>query len=103
MRYEDAKELLLSEGYRIVAEDLEDDVVYDDVVDTNTEELPIEDETLDSDVFGAIESGLGDEGFDAQEVADIMTSNAEKINELIEKGVDTTDIIKILAYDNCEE
>lgn len=103
MRYEDAKELLLSEGYRIVAEDYEDDVVYDDVVDTNTEELPVEDETLDSDVFGEIESGLGDEGFDATEVADIMTSNTEKINELIEKGVGTDDIVKILAYDNCEE
>ena len=103
MRYEDAKDLLLSEGYRIVAEDYEDDVVYDDVVDTNTEELPVEDETLDSDVFGAIESGLGDEGFDATEVADIMTSNTEKINELIEKGVSTDDIVKILAYDNCEE
>jgi hypothetical protein len=103
MRYEDAKDLLLSEGYRIVAEDFEDDVVYDDVVDTNTEELPVEDETLDSDVFGEIESGLGDEGFDATEVADIMTSNTEKINELIEKGVGTDDIVKILAYDNCEE
>lgn len=94
MKYETAKELLLSEGYRIVAEDFNDE----------TFEVPEEtEETLDSDVFGEIEMGLGDEGFDATEVADIMTSNTEKINELIEKGVDTADIVKILAYDNCEE
>ena len=103
MRYEDAKELLLSEGYRIVAEDFEDDVVYDDVIDTNQEALPAEgEEQLDSDVYGAVESGLGDEGFDAQEVADIMTANNERIDELSQKGVAAEDIVKILAYENCE-
>lgn len=103
MRYEDAKELLLSEGYRIVAEDFEDDVVYDDVVDTNVEALPAEsEEVLDSDVYGAVENGLGDEGFDAQEVADIMTANNDRIDELSQKGVSAEDIVKILAYENCE-
>lgn len=103
MKYETAKELLLSEGYRIVSEDFEDDVVYDDVVDTNQETLPIEgEEQLDSDVYGAVEQGLGDEGFDAQEVADIMTANNERIDELTQKGVDAEDIVKILAYENCE-
>ena len=103
MRYEDAKELLLSEGYRIVAEDFEDDVVYDDVVDTTQEALPAEgEETLPSDVFGDVEQGLSDEGFDAQEVADIMTANNERIDELSQKGVAAEDIVKILAYENCE-
>ena len=103
MKYETAKELLLSEGYRIVSEDFEDDVVYDDVVDTNQEALPTEgEEQLDSDVYGAVEQGLGDEGFDAQEVADIMTANNERIDELSQKGVAAEDIVKILAYENCE-
>ena len=103
MKYETAKELLLSEGYRIVSEDFEDDVVYDDVVDTNQEALPVEgEEQLDSDVYGAVEQGLGDEGFDAQEVADIMTANNERIDELSQKGVAAEDIVKILAYENCE-
>lgn len=103
MKYETAKELLLSEGYRIVSEDFEDDVAYDDVVDTNQEALPAEgEEQLDSDVYGAVEQGLGDEGFDAQEVADIMTANNERIDELSQKGVAAEDIVKILAYENCE-
>lgn len=103
MKYETAKELLLSEGYRIVSEDFEDDAVYDDVVDTNQEALPAEgEEQLDSDVYGAVEQGLGDEGFDAQEVADIMTANNERIDELSQKGVAADDIVKILAYENCE-
>ena len=103
MKYETAKELLLSEGYRIVSEDFEDDAVYDDVVDTNQETLPVEgEEQLDSDVYGAVEQGLGDEGFDAQEVADIMTANNERIDELSQKGVAVEDIVKILAYENCE-
>lgn len=103
MKYETAKELLLSEGYRIVSEDFEDDAVYDDVVDTNQEALPVEgEEQLDSDVYGAVEQGLGDEGFDAQEVADIMTANNERIDELSQKGVAAEDIVKILAYENCE-
>lgn len=103
MKYETAKELLLSEGYRIVSEDFEDDAVYDDVVDTNQETLPVEgEEQLDSDVYGAVEQGLGDEGFDAQEVADIMTANNERIDELSQKGVAAEDIVKILAYENCE-
>lgn len=103
MKYETAKELLLSEGYRIVSEDFEDDVAYDDVVDTNQEALPVEgEEQLDSDVYGAVEQGLGDEGFDAQEVADIMTANNERIDELSQKGVAAEDIVKILAYENCE-
>lgn len=103
MKYETAKELLLSEGYRIVSEDFEDDVVYDDVADTNQEALPAEgEEQLDSDVYGAVEQGLGDEGFDAQEVADIMTANNERIDELSQKGVAAEDIVKILAYENCE-
>lgn len=103
MKYETAKELLLSEGYRIVSEDFEDDAVYDDVVDTNQEALPAEgEEQLDSDVYGAVEQGLGDEGFDAQEVADIMTANNERIDELSQKGVAAEDIVKILAYENCE-
>ena len=103
MKYETAKELLLSEGYRIVSEDFEDDAVYDDVVDTNQETLPVEgEEQLDSDVYGDVEQGLGDEGFDAQEVADIMTANNERIDELSQKGVAAEDIVKILAYENCE-
>ena len=103
MKYETAKELLLSEGYRIVSEDFEDDAVYDDVADTNQEALPAEgEEQLDSDVYGAVEQGLGDEGFDAQEVADIMTANNERIDELSQKGVAAEDIVKILAYENCE-
>ena len=103
MKYETAKELLLSEGYRIVSEDFEDDAVYDDIADTNQEALPVEgEEQLDSDVYGAVEQGLGDEGFDAQEVADIMTANNERIDELSQKGVAADDIVKILAYENCE-
>lgn len=103
MKYETAKELLLSEGYRIVSEDFEEDDVYDDVVDTNQEDLPVEgEEQFDSDVYGAVEQGLGDEGFDAQEVADIMTANNERIDELTQKGVTAEDIVKILAYENCE-
>lgn len=103
MKYETAKELLLSEGYRIVSEDFEDDVAYEDVVDTNTEAMPDEGgEQLDSDVYGAVEQGLCDEGFDAQEVADIMTANNERIDELSQKGVTAEDIVKILAYENCE-
>ena len=103
MKYQTAKELLLSEGFRIVSEDFEDDVAYEDVVDTNTEAMPDEGgEQLDSDVFGAVEQGLGDEGFDAQEVADIMTANNERIDELSQKGVAAEDIVKILAYENCE-
>lgn len=103
MKYETAKKLLLSEGYRIVSEDFEDDAVYDDVVDTNQEALPAEgEEQLDSDVYGVVEQGLGDEGFDAQEVADIMTANNERIDELSQKGVAAEDIVKILAYENCE-
>ena len=102
MKYETAKKLLLSEGYRIVSEDFEDDAVYD-VVDTNQEALPAEgEEQLDSDVFGAVEQGLGDEGFDAQEVADIMTANNERIDELTQKGISAEDIVKILAYENCD-
>ena len=102
MKYETAKKLLLSEGYRIVSEDFEDDAVYD-VVDTNQEALPAEgEEQLDSDVYGAVEQGLGDEGFDAQEVADIMTANNERIDELTQKGISAEDIVKILAYENCE-
>ena len=103
MKYETAKKLLLSEGYRIVSEDFEDDAVYDDVVDTNQEVLPAEgEEQLDSDVYGAVEQGLGDEGFDAQEVADIMTANNERIDELSQKGISAEDIVKILAYENCD-
>lgn len=103
MKYETAKKLLLSEGYRIVSEDFEDDAVYDDVVDTNQEVLPAEgEEQLDSDVYGAVEQGLGDEGFDAQEVADIMTANNERIDELTQKGISAEDIVKILAYENCD-
>lgn len=103
MKYETAKELLLSEGYRIVSEDFEEDDVYDDVVDTNQEDLPVEgEEQFDSDVYGAVEQGLGDEGFDAQEVADIMTANNERIDELTQKGISAEDIVKILAYENCD-
>lgn len=99
MKYETAKKLLLSEGYRIVSEDFEDDVV----VDTNQEALPVEgEEQFDSDVYSAVEQGLGDEGFDAQEVADIMTANNERIDELTQKGVAAEDIVKILAYENCD-
>ena len=66
MKYETAKELLLSEGYRIVSEDFEEDDVY-----TNQEALPVEgEEQFDSDVYGAVEQGLGDEGFDAQDSCD---------------------------------
>lgn len=98
MKYETAKKLLLSEGYRIVSEDFEDDVV-----DTNQEALPAEgEEQFDSDVYGAVEHGLGDEGFDAQEVADIMTANNERIDELTQKGIAAEDIVKILAYENCD-
>ena len=103
MKYEIAKKLLLSEGYRIVSEDFEDDDVYDDVVDTNQEALPAEsEEQFDSDVYVAVEQGLGDEGFDPQETAYIMTANNERIDELTQKGVSVEDIVKILAYENCE-
>lgn len=99
MKFNDARDLLLEEGYRIIGEEFEDEV-YGDV----PADLPVEGEEggdLDSDVFGAIEQGLGDEGFDPQETADIMTNYTDKINELIEKGVEAEDIVKILAYENC--
>ena len=98
MKFNDARDLLLEEGYRIIGEEFEDEV-YGDV----PADLPVEGEggDLDSDVFGAIEQGLGDEGFDPQETADIMTNYTDKINELIEKGVEAEDIVKILAYENC--
>lgn len=104
MKFNDAKDILLEEGYRIIGEDFEDDSVYGDVpVDDGMSDLPVEGEgeELDSDIFGAIEQGLGDEGFDPQETADIMTNYTDKINELIEKGVEAEDIVKILAYENC--
>lgn len=94
MRFDEAKEMLLDEGYRIIGEDFEDDSVYEDVPETNME---------DGDVFTFVEQGLGDEGFDAQEVADIMSTNGERIEDLFAKGVEVEDIIKILAYENCEE
>ena len=100
MKFNEARELLLDEGYRIIGEDFEDGAEFGDI----PADLPVEGEEggdLDSDVYGAIEQGLGDEGFDPQETADIMTNFADKINELVEKGVDTTDIVKILAYENC--
>ena len=100
MKFNEARELLLDEGYRIIGEDFEDGAEFGDV----PADLPVEGEEggdLDSDVYGAIEQGLGDEGFDPQETADIMTNFADKINELVEKGVDTADIVKILAYENC--
>lgn len=100
MKFNEARELLLDEGYRIIGEDFEDGAEFGDV----PADLPVEGEEggeLDGDVYGAIEQGLGDEGFDPQETADIMTNFADKINELVEKGVDTTDIVKILAYENC--
>ena len=100
MKFNEARELLLDEGYRIIGEDFEDGAEFGDV----PADLPVEGEEggeLDSDVYGAIEQGLGDEGFDPQETADIMTNFADKINELVEKGVDATDIVKILAYENC--
>ena len=102
MKFNDAKDILLEEGYRIIGEDFEDDSVYGDVpADDGMSDLPVEGEELDSDVYGAIEQGLGDEGFDPQETADIMTNYTDKINELIEKGVEAEDIVKILAYENC--
>jgi hypothetical protein len=94
MKLDEAKELLLNEGYRIIEEDFEDDSVYEEVPETNME---------DGDVFTFVEQGLGDEGFDAQEVADIMSTNGEHIEDLFAKGVEIEDIIKILAYENCEE
>ena len=100
MKFNEARELLLDEGYRIIGEDFEDGTEFGDV----PADLPVEGEEvgdLDSDVYGAIEQGLGDEGFDPQETADIMTNFTDKINELVEKGVDTADIVKILAYENC--
>lgn len=101
MKFNEARELLLDEGYRIIGEDFEDGAEFGDV----PADLPVEGEEvgeLDSDVYGAIEQGLGDEGFDAQEVADIMTANNERIDELSQKGVAAEDIVKILAYENCE-
>ena len=100
MKFNEARELLLDEGYRIIGEDFEDGTKFGDV----PADLPVEGEEvgeLDSDVYGAIEQGLGDEGFDPQETADIMTNFTDKINELIEKGVDAADIVKILSYENC--
>lgn len=94
MKFDEAKEMLLDEGYRIIGEDFEDDSVYEEVPETNME---------DGDVFTFVEQGLGDEGFDAQEVADIMSTNGERIEDLFAKGVEVEDIIKILAYENCEE
>lgn len=100
MKFNEARELLLDEGYRIIGEDFEDGAEFGDV----PADLPVEGEEvgeLDSDVYGAIEQGLGDEGFDPQETADIMTNFTDKINELVEKGVDAADIVKVLAYENC--
>ena len=100
MKFNEARELLLDEGYRIIGEDFEDGAEFGDV----PADLPVEGDEggeLDSDIYGAIEQGLGDEGFDPQETADIMTNFADKINELVEKGVDAADIVKILAYENC--
>lgn len=100
MKFNEARELLLDEGYRIIGEDFEDGAEFGDV----PADLPVEGEEvgeLDSDIYGAIEQGLGDEGFDPQETADIMTNFTDKINELVEKGVDAADIVKILAYENC--
>ena len=94
MRFDEAKEMLLDEGYRIIGEDFEDDSVYEDVPETNME---------DGDVFTFVEQGLGDEGFDAQEVADIMSTNGERIEDLFAKGYEVEDIVKILAYENCDE
>lgn len=101
MKFNEARELLLDEGYRIIGEDFEDGTEFGDV----PADLPVEGEEggeLDSDVYGAIEQGLGDEGFDPQETSDIMTNFTDKINELVEKGVDAADIVKILAYENCQ-
>ena len=100
MKFNEARELLLDEGYRIIGEDFEDGADFGDV----PADLPVEGDEggeLDSDVYGAIEQGLGDEGFDPQETADIMTNFTDKINELVEKGVEAADIVKILAYENC--
>lgn len=100
MKFNEARELLLDEGYRIIGEDFEDGAEFGDV----PADLPVEVEEvgeLDSDVYDAIEQGLGDEGFDPQETADIMTNFTDKINELVEKGVDAADIVKVLAYENC--
>lgn len=102
MKFNDARDLLLEEGYRIIGEEFEDEVYGDVPADLPVEgEDGVEGGDLDSDVFGAIEQGLGDEGFDPQETADIMTNYTDKINELIEKGVEAEDIVKILAYENC--
>ena len=102
MKFNDARDLLLEEGYRIIGEEFEDEVYGDVPADLPVEgEEGVEGGDLDSDVFGAIEQGLGDEGFDPQETADIMTNYTDKINELIEKGVEAEDIVKILAYENC--
>ena len=104
MKFNDARDLLLEEGYRIIGEEFEDEVYGDVPADLPVEgEEGVEGGDLDSDVFGAIEQGLGDEGFDPQETADIMTNYTDKINELIEKGVEAEDIVKILAYENCPE
>lgn len=102
MKFNDARDLLLEEGYRIIGEEFEDEVYGDVPADLPVEgEEGVEGGDLDSEVFGAIEQGLGDEGFDPQETADIMTNYTDKINELIEKGVEAEDIVKILAYENC--
>lgn len=104
MRFETAKELLLSEGYRIVSEDFEDEEVLGTDV-AQIEDTPdiAEEPAAESDVYVAVEQGLGDEGFDATEIADIMVNYGEKIEALANKGVDVEDIIKIVAYDNCPE
>ena len=104
MRFETAKELLLSEGYRIVSEDFEDEEVLGTDV-AQIEDTPdiAEEPAAESDVYVAVEQGLGDEGFDATEIADIMVNYGEKIEDLANKGVDVEDIIKIVAYDKCPE
>lgn len=102
MKFNDARDLLLEEGYRIIGEEFEDEGFADVPADLPVEGGEVgEGGDLDSDIYGAIEQGLGDEGFDPQETSDIMTNYTDKINELVEKGVEAEDIVKILAYENC--
>lgn len=96
MKLNDAKKLLLESDYRIIGVDAEKGIRP--VGSPESEEGE-----LDSDVLHDVAQGLGDEGFDAREIADIMANSTDKINELIEKGVDAEDIVKIVAYDNCPE
>lgn len=54
----------------------------------------------ESDYFMEIEDGLAELGYDAQQTADIMTDNADLINDLIEQGLTPDEVTAQLANEN---